>query len=305
MRRSLVLMISVALAAGLALAEEVGRLDQKVLWRWEAPEVASFVPEAMLQRLDLNELPISKNERKRLESSLSRVNRLQEREKACADGTAGCPQALPMETRVERELQKLEWDSVEQREGLRRMIERSLRSADEWKAHHPGPCQYASNAGIHVPRPEAFDFEEHLELSPAVFRGRVVETVVGWSTRTHRVGTMVYVEIEEVFRDEHGHLWPGKLVAYEQPAGDVRLRGARLCTIPEPGRTLVEAGDQVLAFGVQHAADHVWSEVSWVYPIVDGQVLPQPLVPDSGIEPVPLTRFREICAAAEAPEVGR
>lgn len=305
MRNLSLLVVSVALAAGLALADEGDRLDQKVLWKWQYPEHARFVPEAILHHSSIEELPLEDNARRRLASELSRVALLEEKAKACEDDSAGCEEALSIEERAERELQELDWHSAEQREGLRRMTERSLRWIEEWKASHPGPCQYASRAGIYDPVPEAFDFSEHLAHSPSVFLGRVVDTVVGWSSRTNRVGTLVYVEIEEIFRNEHGHVWPGKLVAYEQPSGSIELRGVRLCTVPEPGRTLVDTGDRILAFGLQFDADEVWSELSRVYPVVDGEILPQPRATAPGIEPVPLTEFRAISESAGTPEVER
>lgn len=117
--------------------------------------------------------------------------------------------------------------------------------------------------------------------------------------------TTVYLEVEEVFRDEHGHLWPGKLMAYEEPAGEIRLDGVRLCTVPEPGRTLQGAGDRVLAFGAQPVENGVRLDVSWVYPVRDGEIMPQPAVPESGIEPVPMVRFREISRAVNDPDADR
>lgn len=297
MRKLISQVLAVAVVTGAALASEPEDLEQRVIWNSQYPDAAYFVPEALLQRLPMADLPLKEHDRERLQTEVSRALRLQE--KGCPEGADDCEQTLSFEERVQRKMEELEWHSAEQREGLRRMVEKSIRSAERWKARHPGPCRYASPAGLFEPEPEPFDFAKHLELSPAVFLGRVVETVVGWSVRTQRVGTLVYLEVEEIFRDEYVHLWPGKLVAYEQSSGEIRLRGARLCTVPEPGTTLVDSGDRVLAFGVNYLADDPWSELSWVYPVVDGKILPQPRVPDGGIEPVPLTEFRELSRAAE------
>lgn len=159
------------------------------------------------------------------------------------------------------------------------MVERSIRSLDHWKATHPGPCQYVNSGGISTggPSPKPFDFKDHLRRSAGVFTGHVVGTVVGWSTYSDRVATLTYVEVDEVFRDLYSHLWPGKRVAFEQPTGELQFEGVRLCTIPESGKTIVEAGDEVLAFGVQQAPTAIWMEVSWLYPMVSQKILPQPL----------------------------
>lgn len=297
---SLIFLICCVAATASAQVNSAEDLNQRVIWNPHYPEAAYFVPEALLQRLPVAELPIEDNHRQRLKSELSRVLRLEEKD--CPSGVADCKPAPSFEERVQREMEELEWDSEEQREGLRRMVERSVRSVEQWKATHPGPCRYASPAGLFEPEPEPFEFSKHLEAFPGVFLGRVVETVVGWSVRAGRVHTLVYLEVEEIFRDEHVNLWPGKLVAYEQASGEIRLRGARLCTVPEPGTTLVDSGDRVLAFDVNYRADHVWSDLPRVYPVRNGEILPQPLVPDGGIEPVPLAEFRKLSEAAEGSE---
>lgn len=142
----------------------------------------------------------------------------------------------------------------------------------------PPPCfSGVYSSGTRIDPSSSSLADQALRAEIAVV-GRVVAATPGWEPFLSRPVTLVKVDVEEVLHDRTGAVKVGSVVSYVQRAGSFDLgEDATLCWEDEPGFFWAEAGQQVLLFGqVADAVNEGLLGLREVFPVVAGQVVPQP-----------------------------
>jgi hypothetical protein len=142
---------------------------------------------------------------------------------------------------------------------------------------------------------EGTKVDDVLLNNPATFIGTVEKVREGYTYLFERVETLVFVRVEEVFRDQQGWLAPGKVVTYLDESGWIALAHATLCTEKPHGVYVPRAGDRVAVVGTfQRPNDpthlHMLTSYSSVYEVRSSAagdvIIPNPV---PGLEQVEVT----------------
>ena len=290
------LVCSFAVSAAAAPNES---LDEKILWSPDAPEHALFIPQAVLARTPIEALPLPDYTRSDLAERVDSV-----REATARPVLKDRPINEVVDQIAAETIAKVGAVTEEQREGIRRMVERSVRRSREIDERYRPGCNFKGAAAAGPPQGPIDRLADVADRSAMAFTARVTAVVTGWSAIEGREATMVYLDVEEVFLDRAGFLWPGKLVAFDQTYGDIEIGGVRLCTVPETTDTRAEVGDRFLVFGAQAAIDSTFVSRAETYPIVDGRIVPQPDFPGRTVEPTRIAAFREQQLALDCKKSG-
>lgn len=134
---------------------------------------------------------------------------------------------------------------------------------------------------------------------PLVFIGTVVDAVEGWSAWVYHPATMVYVQVDDILRDDSDLLRVGQILAYSQDQATIDLYGAELGSRLPSGGPSSETGEELLFTGNVYPSHEFLLSSYYVFPVRDGEVIPMHW---SGrfceLEPVTLDVLQRAIAAA-------
>lgn len=124
-----------------------------------------------------------------------------------------------------------------------------------------------------------YSFEDYLRLHPVVVTGRILELVPGWSAQWREVATAAYVEVDEVIWEKKPGTAPatGTVVGVVFPGGRTVVGRTPLCQDGKPGFYQPIEGDRVALAGRYLSKSPPFFEANSRFPIVDEEVLAQPL----------------------------
>jgi len=111
---------------------------------------------------------------------------------------------------------------------------------------------------------------------PFAATGRVVAVVSGWNVPSHRVASLVYVRLEEVWKSSAASA--GDVIAVELPFGTLQHRGASWCT-EMTGSDQIATGHAILITGRFDPKRSPLPFAGSGWPIENDQVLPPHAAP--------------------------
>lgn len=125
----------------------------------------------------------------------------------------------------------------------------------------------------------------------------------GWIPARKYVGTLVRVRVLEVISDPEGTLYEGKVVAYLQEEGELKLGNRILCT-KNPAHVPARVGDRLLVTGFYDSAnpDYISSNGSIVIHVRGELVLHPPSEQKEASDGLPLSQVRRFPRKAEKPK---
>lgn len=156
------------------------------------------------------------------------------------------------------------------------------------------PVETSPPAGSHS---QAANLEKLLRKQQTVTLGAVVDVIPGWSPRRSSAGELIEIEIVEVLRDRTNALRQGERLAYFNPGGEFYYRGRRVCTSRAESFHLPQAGDLLLVAAALPPGDSSFLYKRLVFPVVSGQVLPQPYTLLADQQPRALEEIRRFFSA--------
>ncbi|MEM7051258.1 MAG: hypothetical protein AAF604_16430 [Acidobacteriota bacterium] len=140
-------------------------------------------------------------------------------------------------------------------------------------------CKYAMSI-TDLRRMRSFDVVSAFANNQFSGRGVVRARELGWHPFLARVETLLYIQLEEVFRDVSGRLQPGDYVLWTEPVGRIELDDGYLCTIKPGSLGTPSTGDEVAFVGRPR-------EPEAEFPVIDGFVFMPYRIENETIEAVP------------------
>jgi|GEM_PF-6137391 len=154
-----------------------------------------------------------------------------------------------------------------------------LRDEIKLRKQFGGHCsepRYSSEQGA---AQNTFDLPGLLQTAKASFVGTITDMQSGWIVARRLVGELAYIEITEVLvgKDRAATPSKGKVVGVLFAGGTTIISDTTFCQKPTSGFFRPAVGDTVLVGGAMSSRDPSYFYVSFVLPVVNDQVLAQPL----------------------------
>lgn len=137
-------------------------------------------------------------------------------------------------------------------------------------------CSWPRHGGPSEPWPSAIPMEQLIQEEEAAFVGEVVAVVQGWDTWLRYVSTAIYYRIDDILLDPKNHLREGEVLSTHSVGGEITIDKVEVCSYWSKGFYRPVVGDRMLLSG-QYGESPDFFQATFRFPVVDDEVLPQPI----------------------------